>query len=88
MIDNTLVRIHYITVIIKCTGLAPWEFECPFLGSLTSTFLLELVSFLLCFRGMATLVSANGPLKGPVAETKIAKVAETKIAKVAETKIA
>ena len=24
---------------IKCTGLAPWEFEFPFPGSLTSTFL-------------------------------------------------
>jgi len=24
---------------IRWTGLAPWEFELPFLGSLTSTFL-------------------------------------------------
>ena len=35
-IDNLLVRIH------RCfwwTGLAPWEFEFPFPGSLTSTFL-------------------------------------------------
>jgi len=38
-IDNLLVRIHYIIVIIKWTGLAPWEFEFPFPGSLTSTFL-------------------------------------------------
>ena len=28
-IDNLLVRIHYITVMIMCTGLAPWEFEFP-----------------------------------------------------------
>ena len=35
-IDNLLVRIH------RCcswTGLAPWEFEFPFAGSLISTFL-------------------------------------------------
>ena len=35
-IDNLLVRIH------RCfwwTVLAPWEFEFPFPGSLTSTFL-------------------------------------------------
>ena len=38
-IDNLLVRIHHITVMIKWTGLAPWEFEFPFPGSLTSTFL-------------------------------------------------
>ena len=33
------VRIHFIIVMIRWTGLAPWEFECPFSGSLTSTFL-------------------------------------------------
>ena len=38
-IDNLLVRIHYIIVMIGWTGLAPWEFEFPFPGSLTSTFL-------------------------------------------------
>ena len=38
-IDNLLVRIHYIIVMIKWTGLAPWEFEFPLPGSLTSTFL-------------------------------------------------
>jgi len=31
--------IHFIIVMIKWTGLAPWEFEFPFPGSLTSTFL-------------------------------------------------
>jgi hypothetical protein len=35
-IDNPLVRIHCM---IKWTGLAPWHFESPFPGSLTSTFL-------------------------------------------------
>jgi len=38
-IDNLLVRIHFIIVMTRWTGLAPWEFEFPFPGSLTSTFL-------------------------------------------------
>jgi len=37
-IDNLLVRIHFIIVMIRWTGLAPWEFEFPFPGSLISTF--------------------------------------------------
>ena len=39
VIDDLLVRIHFIIVMIRWTGLAPWEFEFPFPGSLTSTFL-------------------------------------------------
>ena len=39
VIDNLLVRVHLIIVMIGWTGLAPWEFEFPFPGSLTSTFL-------------------------------------------------
>ena len=35
-IDNLLARIHRC---FWCTGLAPWEFESPFPGSLLSTFL-------------------------------------------------
>jgi len=38
-IDNLLVRIHLIILMIRWTGLAPWEFEFSFPGSLTSTFL-------------------------------------------------
>ena len=38
-IDNLLVRIYFIIAMIRWTGLAPWEFEFPFLGSLISTFL-------------------------------------------------
>jgi len=38
-IDNLLVRIHFIIEMIWWTGLAPWEFESPFPGSLTYTFL-------------------------------------------------
>ena len=33
-IDNLLVRIHLIIVMIRWTGLAPWEFEFPFPGTL------------------------------------------------------
>ena len=39
-IDNLLVRLHFIIVMIRRTGLAPWEFECPFPDSLAYTFLL------------------------------------------------
>ena len=38
-IDNLLVRIHFIIVMIRWTGLASGEFQFPFPGSLTSTFL-------------------------------------------------
>jgi len=37
--DNLLVRIHCIIVKIWWTGVAPWEFESPFTGSLIRTFL-------------------------------------------------
>jgi len=43
-IDNLLVRIHFIIEMISWTGLAPWEFELPFPGSLTSTFLRDALS--------------------------------------------
>ena len=45
-IDNLLVRIHLIIVMIRWTGLAPWEFEFPFSGSLASAFLF---GFMSCF---------------------------------------
>ena len=38
-IDNLLVRINFIIVMMRWTGLAPWGFEFPFPDSLTSTFL-------------------------------------------------
>ena len=38
-IDNLLVQFHIIIVVIRWTGLAPWEFEFPFPGSPTSAFL-------------------------------------------------
>ena len=36
-IDNLLVRIQFTIVMIRWTGLTPWEFEFPFPGSLTFT---------------------------------------------------
>ena len=41
LIDNLLVRILFIIVMVRWTGLAPWEFEFPFPGSLISTFLVN-----------------------------------------------
>ena len=38
-IDNLLVRVPCIIVMIRWTGLAPWEFGFPFPGSRVSTFL-------------------------------------------------
>jgi len=35
-IDHLLVRIRFIIVMLRRTGLAPWEFEFPFPGDLTS----------------------------------------------------
>jgi len=43
-IDNLLVRVHLIIEMIRWTGLAPWEFEFPFSGSLISTFLRPAIS--------------------------------------------
>jgi hypothetical protein len=39
LIDNLPVRIHFIIVVLWWTGLAPWEFEFSFPGSLISAFL-------------------------------------------------
>ena len=41
---NLLVRIHFIIVMIRWTGLAPWEFEISFPGSITSTFRVPLTN--------------------------------------------
>ena len=38
---NPLVRIHFIIGLIWWTGLAPWEFEFPFPGSLIYIFLVS-----------------------------------------------
>ena len=43
-IDNLLVRIHFIIVVMRWTGPAPWELEFTFPGSLAFTFLVLLNS--------------------------------------------
>ena len=47
-----LVRIHFIIVMIRWTGLAPCEYESPFPGSLTSTFLTDEGELLPHMRGL------------------------------------
>ena len=37
-VDDLLVRVHFIIVMIRWTGLAPWEFEFPFPGLLAEVF--------------------------------------------------
>jgi len=43
-IDKLLARIHFIFAMIRWTGLAPWKFEFPIPGSLTSAFLASLIT--------------------------------------------
>ena len=43
-IDNLLVRILFIIEMIWWTGLAPWELEFPFPGSLKSAFTRQVFS--------------------------------------------
>ena len=40
-IDDLLVRIHFIIVMTRWTGLAPWVLNLPSPGNLTSIFLLQ-----------------------------------------------
>jgi len=47
-IDNLLIRIHFIIEMIWWTGLAPWEFEFPFPGSLITTFLSSVKVWINC----------------------------------------
>ena len=68
-IDNLLVRIHFIIVMIRWAGLAPWGVEFPFPGSLTSTFLVytelcfETCSLFSCsiFSDIPKLLTTLGP---------------------------
>ena len=70
-IDNLLVRIHFIIEMTRWTGLAPWEFELFFPGSLTSTFLYARTPFLIAlsrpYRG-TSLIRNSDPL-GPYSRT-------------------
>ena len=58
-IDNLLVRIHFIIVMIRWTGLALWEFEFPFSGSLASTFIWSGTPY----RQVCTIVACFGALR-------------------------
>jgi hypothetical protein len=63
---NLLVRIHFIMVMIGWTGLAPWEFEFPFPGSLTSTLLTQNgVEWHLSARRMIDHITAQHPHRTP-----------------------
>ena len=64
-IDNLLVRIHFIIVMIRWTGLAPWEFEFPFPGSLTSTFLETLTPSPATTAALGTLSLPRDPRQPP-----------------------
>ena len=55
-IGNLLVRIHFIIVMIRWTGLAPWEFEFSFPGSLTSN--------ILTINAQRRLLQAPGGVRG------------------------
>ena len=48
-IENLQVRIDFIIVTMRWTGLAPWDVEFPFPGSLTSTFLVRCVTSIVEF---------------------------------------
>ena len=59
-----LLRIHFIIVMIRWTGLAPWEFEFPF--SLTSTFLEQMPK-----TGVAIMMEAEEGRKLLFKDTKV-----------------
>ena len=60
-IDNLLVRIYFIIVMIRWTGLAPWKCEFPSPGSLVSTFLGPLRSCLPPRRGFNSVRRLTDP---------------------------
>ena len=73
-IDNLLVGIHFIIVMIRWTGLAPWELESPVPGNLTSTFLDNLTRFLATLaaescRGSRILRNPHPPTQNPKPST-------------------
>ena len=58
--------INFIIVMISWTGLAPWEFEFPFPGSLTSTLLTQNgVEWHLSARRMIDHITAQHPHRTP-----------------------
>ena len=80
-IDNLLVRIHFIIMMIRWTGLAPRAFEFPFPGSLISTFLEEPAVHSIPTQSQTKTnpVSARRPSKGNLVQIrnfKLPKVSE------------
>ena len=67
LIDNLLVRIHFIIEMIWWTSLAPWQLELPFPGSLVSTFLARTPK---PYR-VTSLVRRRTPLQGVFAHKKL-----------------
>ena len=66
-VDNLLVRIHFIIVIIRWTGLAPWEFEFHFQAALHLPLLKPRTLHQGNYRG--TSLIRNTPLLGPYGRT-------------------
>ena len=60
-IDNLLVRIHFVIVVIRWTGLAPGEFKRPVPGILTSTFLVLSLLLLSAARQRCTMPPLPSP---------------------------
>ena len=55
-VGNLWIRVNFIIVTIRWTGLAPWKFELPFPGRPTSTFPKHLVDLLLFDSCTASIV--------------------------------
>jgi hypothetical protein len=64
-IDNLLVRIHFTVVMMRWTGLAPWKFEFPFSGSLTSR-----LSDLVLHLGVPVSATSEIPFPGSLTSLK------------------
>ena len=59
MIDNLLVRMDLIIDMIWWTGLAPWESEFPFPGSLVFPFLIHLAGMRLTRYAIVDIIVAT-----------------------------
>jgi hypothetical protein len=59
LIDNLLVRIHFIIVMVRWTGLAQREFEFPFPSSLISCCLVQLYRYCSMFKWTSQLYRYN-----------------------------
>ena len=60
-VDKLLVRIHFVIMMIRWTGLAPLESKFTFPGSLTSTFLVRFLSSLSAALQRRTMPPLSSP---------------------------